>query len=135
VTDETGRYLLVRRGREPARGSWSVPGGRVVPGETDAEAVAREVREETGLDVEVLELVGYVERPGRDGATYAIHDYRCRLTAGSDPAAARAGADAAVVGWLHEPALRARTTSTGLVETLQEWGVLGSETVRRSSGG
>lgn len=135
VTDETGRYLLVRRGREPARGSWSVPGGRVEPGETDAEAVAREVREETGLDVEVLELIGYVERPGLDGATYAIHDYRCRLTAGSDPAAARAGDDAADVGWFHEPALRALTTSPGLVETLQEWGVLGSETVRRSSGG
>ena len=131
VTDETGRYLLVRRGREPARGSWSVPGGRVEPGETDAEAVAREVREETGLDVEVLELVGYVVRRGPD----AIHDYRCRLTAGSEPAAARAGDDADAVGWFDEPALRELPTSPGLVETLQEWGVLGSGAVRRSSGG
>ena len=135
VTDETGRYLLVRRGREPARGSWSVPGGRVEPGETDAEAVAREVREETGLDVEVLELVGYVERPGPDGSMYAIHDYRCRLTAGSEPGAARAGDDADAVGWFDEPALRELPTSPGLVETLQEWGVLGSGAVRRSSGG
>ena len=135
VTDETGRSLLVRRGREPARGSWSVPGGRVEPGETDAEAVAREVREETGLDVEVLELVGYVERPGPDGSTYAIHDYRCRLTARSEPAAALARDDADAVGWFVEPALRELPTSPGLVETLQEWGVLGSGAVRRSSGG
>ena len=121
VTDETGRYLLVRRGREPARGSWSVPGGRVEPGETDAEAVAREVREETGLDVEVLELVGYVERPGPDGSTYAIHDYRCRLTAGSEPAAARAGDDADAVGWFDEPALRALPTSPGATPPRPGW--------------
>ena len=133
VVDDAGRYLLVLRGREPARGSWSVPGGRVEPGETDAEAIAREVREETGLDVEVLELVGYVERPGPDGSTYAIHDYRCRLTAGSDPEAARAGDDADDVGWFDEQELRGLTTSPGLVETLHDWGVLGP--VRRSSGG
>src|SRR6187200_2672799 len=46
-----GRLLLVRRGREPARGTWSVPGGHVEPGESDLEATAREVLEETGLVV------------------------------------------------------------------------------------
>jgi ADP-ribose pyrophosphatase YjhB (NUDIX family) len=49
VVDERGRLLLVRRGTEPGRGLWSVPGGRVEPGESDAEATAREVLEETGL--------------------------------------------------------------------------------------
>src|SRR2546430_16924216 len=51
VKDQAGRLLLVRRGREPGRGRWSLPGGRVEPGETAAEAAVREVREETGLDV------------------------------------------------------------------------------------
>lgn len=125
VTDAAGRYLLVRRGREPARGLWSVPGGRVEPGESDPEATVREVREETGLDVEVLGLVGYVERPGLGGATYAINDYRCRLAPGTDPAAARAGDDADDVGWFAEDELRALPTSPGLVEALEDWGVLG----------
>jgi 8-oxo-dGTP diphosphatase len=131
VTDETGRLLMVLRGREPSRGLWSIPGGRVEPGESDAEATAREVREETGLVVAVHELVGYVERPGPGGATYAIKDYRCRLAPGSDPATARAGDDAADVGWFDEAALRALPTTPGLVEALEEWGVL----ARRSSGG
>lgn len=131
VTGPDGRYLLVQRGREPARGLWSVPGGKVEPGETDAEATVREVLEETALAVEVLDLVGYVERPAPGGATFAINDYRCRLAAGADPAAARAGDDADAVGWFDEDALRALPTSPGLVEALEEWGVL----ARRSSGG
>jgi ADP-ribose pyrophosphatase YjhB (NUDIX family) len=130
VTDGAGRFLLVLRGREPARGLWSIPGGKVEPGESDPEATAREVREETGLVVEVLDLVGYVERPAPGGATYAINDYRCRLAAGSDPAAARAGDDADDVGWFDEVALRSLPTSPGLVDALEEWGVL-----RRSSAG
>jgi ADP-ribose pyrophosphatase YjhB (NUDIX family) len=132
VTDDTGRFLLVLRGREPAKGLWSIPGGKVEPGESDAEAIAREVLEETGLVVEVLDLVGYVERPGPGAATYAINDYRCRVAPGTDPGAARAGDDAAEVGWFDEGALRRLPTAPGLVATLEEWGVLG---VRRSSGG
>ncbi|RYU14104.1 NUDIX hydrolase [Nocardioides iriomotensis] len=130
VTDGAGRFLLVLRGREPARGLWSIPGGKVEPGESDAEATAREVLEETGLVVEVLDLVGYVERPAPGGATYAINDYRCRLAPGTDPASARAGDDADDVGWFDEAALRSLPTSPGLVDALEEWGVL-----RRSTAG
>ena len=62
IYDAAGRLLLVQRGREPARGSWSIPGGKVEPGESPHAAVVREVWEETGLDVEPLALVGTVER-------------------------------------------------------------------------
>ena len=130
VTDGAGRFLLVLRGREPARGLWSIPGGKVEPGESDAESTAREVLEETGLVVEVLDLVGYVERPAPGGATYAINDYRCRLAPETDPASARAGDDADDVGGFDEAALRSLATSPGLVDALEEWGVL-----RRSSAG
>ena len=65
VHDDEGRLLLVRRRNEPGAGRWSVPGGRVEPGETDADAVRREVLEETGLHVTVGLRVGTVERPVR----------------------------------------------------------------------
>ena len=60
VHDVAGRLLVIRRGHEPGRGLWSLPGGRVEPGETDAQAVVREMREETGLDVRPGPLVGTV---------------------------------------------------------------------------
>lgn len=57
-----GKVLLIRRGKDPFRDHWSLPGGGVEPGETLREAVRREVREETGLDVEVRNVAGYRER-------------------------------------------------------------------------
>jgi 8-oxo-dGTP diphosphatase len=63
-----GKVLLVRRTRAPAHGLFTLPGGRVEPGETLVEAVAREVREETALDIEVLGLAGYREMMPRDAS-------------------------------------------------------------------
>ena len=89
VDDRPGapwRLLLVRRGQEPAKGTWSVPGGRVEPGESDESATAREVLEETGLRVDVGRLVGTVERDAPGGGVYVIRDYACRPASGADVA-------------------------------------------------
>jgi ADP-ribose pyrophosphatase YjhB (NUDIX family) len=93
VFDPEGRVLLVERGSPPGEGLWSVPGGKLEPGETLVQAVAREVREETGLVVEVGTLACVVERMG-DDYHYVILDYLARpiggkLAASSDARAAR----------------------------------------------
>lgn len=120
VVSDSGRLLLVRRGRPPGAGLWSLPGGRVEPGESDPAAVVREVREETGLDVAVGRLIGTVERPGRSGATYDIHDYAATVTGG----ALRPGDDAIDVRWVTPAGLRALPTTPGLLEALTGWKVL-----------
>ena len=122
VRDEDGGLLLVRRATEPGRGQWSIPGGRVERGETDELAVAREVREETGLLVTVGAAVGTVERPGRDGATYVITDYVCHLTSASLPCVA--GDDVDSVAWVSDQELSSYDIVDGLHEALREWGLL-----------
>lgn len=119
ITDGTGRILLVRRGRPPGVGLWSVPGGRVEPGETDAAAVAREVREETGLTVTVGGLLGSVVREGPE-ATYDIFDYAAEPTGGT----LRAGDDAADARWFGVAELDALPMTPGLIEALTEWRAL-----------
>lgn len=114
-----GALLVVRRGRDPARGLWSLPGGRVEPGEALAEAVAREVKEETGLDVEVGELAGVFEVI--DGAHFVVIDYFATCPVGQAP---RAGSDAAEVRWVPVAELAGLECTPRLVETLTEWGVI-----------
>lgn len=122
VHDAQGRLLLVLRGREPAAGLWSIPGGKVEPGESREAAVAREVLEETGLVVEVLAPVGVVERSTADGGVFEIHDYTGRLV--SDPGSAVAADDADAVGWFTPAEVRGLGCVPGLVAALEEWGVL-----------
>lgn len=98
IVDGT-RVVLVQRGQPPLQGEWSLPGGAVEVGESLDAAVAREVREETGLVVDVGPVVDVLERihHGDDGRVeyhYVIIDYLCRprggtLACGSDAAAAR----------------------------------------------
>ncbi|MFP5253686.1 MAG: NUDIX domain-containing protein [Actinomycetes bacterium] len=123
VHDARGRLLLVLRGREPAAGLWSIPGGKVEPGESHQEAVCREVLEETGLRVEVLVPVGVVERPTAEGGIFEIHDYTARLL--SDPGDAVAADDAEAVGWFTADQVRALGCVPGLVTALDAWGLLG----------
>ena len=121
VTDGTGRLLLVRRGHEPEAGRWSLPGGRVDPGESDPQALVREVREETGLWVEPGRLVGAVERPGPGGAVFDIHDYAASVSGGL----LAPGDDAADAQWVHPRDLDQLTLTSGLARTLTDWGILG----------
>jgi ADP-ribose pyrophosphatase YjhB (NUDIX family) len=120
VHDAEGRLLIIRRGRPPGKGLWSLPGGRVEPGESDAEAVVRELSEETGLRVEPGHLIGSVVRPGPDGVTYDIHDYAATVTGGE----LAAGDDAAEARWTTPAELRRLPTTDGLLEVLTGWGVL-----------
>jgi ADP-ribose pyrophosphatase YjhB (NUDIX family) len=107
------RVLLIRRGRPPGEGLWSVPGGRLEPGETLAQAVAREVREETGLVVEVGPLACVVERMG-DGYHFVILDYLARVIGGELAAAT----DAAAARFVDDAELATLPTTEGLVDAL-----------------
>jgi 8-oxo-dGTP diphosphatase len=120
AVDERGRLLLVKRGHEPGAGLWSLPGGRIEPGETDSEALVRELREETGLIVAPGRLIGAVRRPGGDARVLDIRDYAVTVTGGS----LAAGDDAADVRWVSVTELHRLPLTDGLVEALTGWGVL-----------
>ena len=96
---DAGRILLVRRGAQPLKGQWSLPGGALEIGETLSAGLIREVREETGLAVEPVELIELLDRIYRDGERvryhYVIADYLCRVTGG----VLRAASDADEVRW------------------------------------
>ncbi|TFV66332.1 UNVERIFIED_ORG: NUDIX domain-containing protein [Bacillus sp. AZ43] len=121
VLDAAGRLLLIRRGQAPSAGLWSVPGGRVEPGETVERAVEREVLEETGLRVRAGGVVGRVSIPG-DGVVYDVVDLACTLV---DPAAEPVAGDDATDVVFADPATLARLPCTPrLLETLRAWGAL-----------
>jgi 8-oxo-dGTP diphosphatase len=89
-----GRVVLIRRGKEPLRGRWVIPGGTVELGETLHEAVVREMEEETGLVVRPREVVLVFDRIQRDAGAvdyhYVVIDYLCDYVSGEP----RAGSDA-----------------------------------------
>ena len=99
VIVDAGRVLLVRRGSEPLKGQWSLPGGALELGESLTEGLIREVREETGILVEPVELMELLDRIHRDGSRvrfhYVIADYLCRARSGI----LKAATDADEVRW------------------------------------
>ncbi|NUR85973.1 MAG: NUDIX hydrolase [Nonomuraea sp.] len=107
--------LLVRRGHPPGEGLWSIPGGRVEPGETDTEAVERELAEETGLLVRVGALAGTVVR-----GDYLIRDYLAEVVGGE----LTPGDDAADARWYPLGELHRLPLTTGLLDALSDWGVI-----------
>ncbi len=101
VVVRAGAVLLVERAAEPLKGRWTLPGGVVELGETLEAALVRELQEETGLEVRVLELVEVLDRITPDDAQrvryhYVLLDYLCEPSAGE----ARAGSDVAAVAWV-----------------------------------
>jgi ADP-ribose pyrophosphatase YjhB (NUDIX family) len=116
------RVLLVKRGQPPSQGKWSIPGGLVHLGERIEDAVRREVEEECGVQVRVLDLCGVIDRvrlaPADDGAAprvhyhYVIIDYVASIESGVP----RAGSDAAEVRWVPIREVEAYDTTDGLAD-------------------
>jgi 8-oxo-dGTP diphosphatase len=120
VSDD--RLLLIRRGHGPAAGEWSLPGGRVEGGETLAEAVVRELAEETGLEGMCETLVGWVERIGEDHH-FVILDFLVTILDGDD-VIPFAGGDAAEAAWVALDDVAHLALTEGLAEFLHEHGIV-----------
>jgi mutator protein MutT len=127
VVIENGQALLIRRGGEPLKGHWSIPGGTLELGESLEEAARRELEEETGLRVRVLELIEVFERIFHDeghkeGANeqrpryhFVILDYLCERLDGE----ARPGSDVTDIAWAREedlPAYHLTPTATRILK-------------------
>ena len=120
IVRRADELLLVRRGHEPAAGEWSVPGGRVEPGELLMEAVVRELLEETGLRGVCGPLVGWVERISEDHH-FVILDFEATV---ADDLAPVAGSDASEARWWPVSEVASLTLVEGLAEFLYDHGVI-----------
>jgi 8-oxo-dGTP diphosphatase len=114
------RILMAQRGKEPLKGWWSLPGGALETGEALADAVRREMREETGLEIEPLGVLEIFERIMRDADGvpeyhYVLIDYVCRITGGQ----LAAGDDVCRVEWVRRrdlPTLQITEGTLGVIE-------------------
>lgn len=115
-----GRLLMIRRGHGPAAGEWSIPGGRIEWGETAAEAVVREVAEETALDGVCGPLLGWGELL-LDERHVVILDFEVTVLSDGPPVA---GDDAAEAAWVPVGEVCDRRLAPGLAEFLHEQGIV-----------
>lgn len=122
ITDHAGRVLLVLRGTEPEEGRWSVPGGSVEPGESLAEAAAREALEETGLHVEIGRELWSVEIPAGGGRTFEVHDFAATVIGGN----LSPGDDAEDARWVTAVELHRLPLTSNLADYLHGAGIIPS---------
>ena len=122
VVDAQGRVLLVKRGAEPEKGRWSVPGGSKDPGETLAEAAAREAFEETGLHVQIVRELWVATVPTGDGRQFEIHDF----LATADGGTLTPGDDADDARWVAPDDLDDLPLTAGLAGYLERAGLIPS---------
>jgi ADP-ribose pyrophosphatase YjhB (NUDIX family) len=128
VVIDDGRTLLIRRGSEPLRGQWSIPGGTLELGESLEDGVARELLEETGLEVRVLDLIEVFDRiftepeaggggtPQRPKFHYVIVDYLCERISGEP----RPGSDVTDVAFATEEELAKFQLTTTAIRVLRK---------------
>jgi len=121
VVIEDGRALLIRRGSPPLQGEWSIPGGTLELGETIEHGVQRELREETGVEVHVLDLIEVFDRIFPDGNGkpqyhFVIVDYLCEAVRGT----ARAGSDVTDTAWVREDELGKYNLSNSATRVLRK---------------
>jgi ADP-ribose pyrophosphatase YjhB (NUDIX family) len=119
IIEDRGRVLLVERGQEPLKGVWSLPGGAVEVGERLKDAIRREVREETGLEIEPVSIAEVFERimpdaAGRAEYHYVLIDYFCKVTGGE----LRASSDASRALWVPREELPAYRITEGTLEVI-----------------
>jgi mutator protein MutT len=117
---EKGRILLAERGKDPLKGWWSLPGGIVETGEKLADAMRREVREETGLEVEVVSMFEIFERvipddAGRAEYHYVLIDYLCKVVGGTLEAAS----DVSRAAWVSQSELSNYRVTEGTVAVVE----------------
>lgn len=118
--EERLEVLLVERGKEPLKGFWSLPGGILEIGEKLTDGIRREVREETGLEIEVLSVFEVFERimhdsEGRAEYHYVLIDYLCRVAGGS----LRAGSDVSAAAWVGREQLRDYRITEGTLDVVE----------------
>jgi ADP-ribose pyrophosphatase YjhB (NUDIX family) len=115
------RILMAQRGKEPLKNWWSLPGGALELGESLADGVRREVREETGLEIRPLGVLEIFERIMRDASGapeyhYVLIDYVCRITGGE----LRAGDDVCAVEWVRQPDLAKLQITEGTLRVIEK---------------
>jgi mutator protein MutT len=118
---DADRVLLVRRGREPLKGIWSIPGGKLELGETLRDGVRRELREEVGLEVQVREMVEVFERisfdeEGRAAYHFVLIDFLCECMAGT----ATADDDVDEVAWVERNRISDYETTDGAPAVIEK---------------
>ncbi|NLA36347.1 MAG: NUDIX domain-containing protein [Actinobacteria bacterium] len=120
IVVEDDCLLMVQRGTEPAQGRWSIPSGRIEWGETAAEAVIRELSEETGLTGVCSDLVGWAETVSEE-AHFVVFNFEVVLLDDDDPVA---GSDASDVRWVPLDQIETLVLVPGLAQFLDEHGVI-----------